>query len=754
MEIHKCIGCMEDCKEYPCPKCGYDPKTQPQAEYALKPETILNGKYLVGRVLGQGGFGITYIGWDLTFGRKVAIKEYYPSGQVSRAPGTTELTWYTSDRAVSARRAGMEIFLREAQKMAKVEGIPGVVRIRDIFHNNQTAYIVMDYVEGETLKQRLKKTGPMTWDQSKEIFRSAIRSMEKVHKAGLIHRDLSPDNLMLTPAGKVMILDLGAAKDLSRNSGVSSMKVAKSGFSPWEQYTQSGASGPWTDVYAMAATIYYTLTGNMPPTAMDRQDKDTLEWNAPNLLALPPQVLRTLKKAMALGIRDRIQSMQDLEAGLYMQTTDAVTGEVKPVPSKKKKILAIVAAAVIVVGAAAWMTLVRPAMAYSSAAALMKEGKYAEAAQAYDKLGNYRDSKDQAEAARQEQSNAERYDAAKKLMDAGEYAEAAEGFRALGDYKDSKKNAEDADSRYQYQLGTELKEQGKYLQAARAFDQSSYDDSEDQSEDCVTEFWISQMHILAAGDTFSVAQYSDGTFATAGDNSYGQCDLDDWTDIIALSAGFDFTVGLRKDLTVVAKGHNYAGQCNVSDWSKIVMISTGSNHTLGLRADGTVAATGYDDSGQVSGVADWEDIVAVAAGNAISVGLKMDGTVVAAGKIGTGWGDVSQWEDIVAIGAGEQIILGVHSDGTVVAVGANTYNQCNVEDWTDVVAVDAGYSFSVGLRSDGTLVTAGNTSSYGLEDWTDVKEISAGNFQVLGLQNNRVICGGYNSNGQCDIQDW
>ena len=754
MEIHKCIGCMEDCREYPCPKCGYDPKTQIQAEYALKPETILNGKYLVGRVLGQGGFGITYIGWDLVFDRKVAIKEYYPSGQVSRSPGTTELTWYTSDRAVSARSAGMEIFLREAQKMSKVEDIPGVVRIRDIFPNNQTAYIVMDYIEGETLKQRLQRTGPMTWEQSKEIFRSAIRSMEKVHKAGLIHRDLSPDNLMLTPAGAVMILDLGAAKDLSSNSGVSSMKVAKSGFSPWEQYTQSGTSGPWTDVYAMAATIYYTLTGKMPPTAMDRQDKDTLEWNAPNLLSLPPQVLRTLKKAMALGIRDRIQSMQDLEAGLYMQTTNAVTGEVRSVPSRKKKLLPIAAAAVILVGTAVWMTLIRPAVAYSAAAALMKDGKYSEAAQIYDKLGNYKDSKDQADVAHQEQTKVERYDAAKNMMDAGKYAEAADAFQALGDYKDSEKNAEDAASRYQYQLGTELKKQGKYLQAARAFIQSSYDDSEDQAGDSIVEFWSSQMHILAAGDTFSVAQYSDGTFATAGANGYGQCDLDDWTDIIALSAGYDFTVGLREDLTVVAKGHNYMGQCDVSDWSDIVMISAGSYHTMGLRADGTVVATGYDNDGQVSGVSDWEDIVAIAAGNQISVGLKLDGTVVAVGLIGSSWGDISQWEDIVAIGAGEKIILGVHSDGTVVAVGANTYNQCNVEDWTDVVAVDAGYDFSIGLCSDGTVVAAGDISNYGFEDWTDISEISAGNFQVLGLKNNKVVCGGYNTDGQCDIQDW
>ena len=213
MELNKCLGCMEDFQGYPCPKCGFDPQQIRGNEYALPPQTILAGKYLVGRVLGQGGFGITYIGWDIALERKVAIKEYYPNGQANRTPGTRVLTWYTSDNALQARQAGMEMFLKEARKMAKIEDISGIVKIKDLFRENETAYIVMDYVEGETLKARLQKTGPMSWEQASTIFHPAIRAMEEVHKVGLIHRDLSPDNLMLTPEGKVKILDLGAAKD-------------------------------------------------------------------------------------------------------------------------------------------------------------------------------------------------------------------------------------------------------------------------------------------------------------------------------------------------------------------------------------------------------------------------------------------------------------------------------------------------------------------------------------------------------------
>ena len=323
MELNKCMGCMEDIVEYPCSKCGFDPRQAGNAEYALPVETILAGKYLVGRVLGQGGFGITYIGWNLAMERKVAIKEYYPSGQVSRQPGTQQLTWYTSESARFAQESGMEMFLKEARKMAKVEDISGIVKVKDLFRENGTAYIVMDFVEGETLKNRLKQTGPMSWKQAKEIFRPAIQTMEKVHQAGLIHRDISPDNVMLTPTGDVKILDLGAAKDLNINSGASSMQVAKSGFSPLEQYVHRGSSGPWTDVYAMAATIYYAITGTLPPNAIDRLSCDTLSWTEPKLELLPAAARDALQKALTVQFKNRTQSMCELEKGLFSVETPA-----------------------------------------------------------------------------------------------------------------------------------------------------------------------------------------------------------------------------------------------------------------------------------------------------------------------------------------------------------------------------------------------------------------------------------------------
>ena len=362
MELSKCFGCMENFQGYPCPKCGYDPTKDKHMEYALPPETILAGKYMAGKVLGQGGFGITYIGWDIPLERKVAIKEYYPSGQVSRSPGTRALTWYSSEQSQHARQDGMQMFLKEARKMVKADSIPGVVRVLDLFQENGTAYIVMEFVEGETLKARLLRDGSMDWETAKKIFRPVISAMEQVHAFGLIHRDLSPDNIMLLPDGSVKILDLGAAKDLSINSGASSMQVAKSGFSPLEQYIQRGGSGTWTDVYSMAATIYYTLTGTLIPGAVERLEKDTISWDFSALNRLPAQAQEALKKALAVQVKDRTQTMEALEKGLFAEPVKVQPKPVvekkapagsgtqtqKPETPKKKKLWPWVAAAVVV----------------------------------------------------------------------------------------------------------------------------------------------------------------------------------------------------------------------------------------------------------------------------------------------------------------------------------------------------------------------------------------------------------------------
>ena len=264
-----------------CSECGRPYGSVETEPFALKPGTILDGKYLVGEMLGQGGFGITYIGFDLLLEQKVAIKEYYPmsTGMVSRENSTT-VVWSSAVMQKSGMEKGFDSFLKEARKMAKLGGISGVVGVKSVFIQNETAYIVMDFIEGETLLKKLQREGPMDYGTCISLMTPIMQALVEVHKHGIIHRDISPDNIMVQSDGKLILLDLGAAKDLDiqgKDGNVqSSQMVAKHGFSPVEQYGQAGKIGPWTDVYAMAATIYYCCTGVLPPSATDRMIEDTL----------------------------------------------------------------------------------------------------------------------------------------------------------------------------------------------------------------------------------------------------------------------------------------------------------------------------------------------------------------------------------------------------------------------------------------------------------------------------------------------
>ena len=264
-----------------CPECGRAYGSANAETFALKPGTILEGKYLVGEMLGQGGFGITYIGFDLLLEQKVAIKEYYPmsTGMVSRE-GHSTVVWSSAMMGKTGTQKGFDSFLKEARKMAKLGGIPGVVGVKSVFIQNETAYIVMDFIEGETLLKKLQKNGPMDFDSCIRLMTPIMQSLAEVHKHGIIHRDISPDNIMVQPDGKPVLLDLGAAKDLDIQGKDGSIQttqmVAKQGFSPIEQYRKNASVGPWTGVYSMAATIYYCCTGVLPPSATDRMIEDTL----------------------------------------------------------------------------------------------------------------------------------------------------------------------------------------------------------------------------------------------------------------------------------------------------------------------------------------------------------------------------------------------------------------------------------------------------------------------------------------------
>lgn len=299
-----------------CDDCAKKPKFQEYkpSVHHLPLGTVLKDQYLVGRVLGEGGFGITYIGCDMSLDMKVAIKEYYPVG-LSMRQSTMSLNVSSFTGAVDSFEKGKEKFLNEARVMARLIKQSEVVSVIDYFEENNSAYIVMEYIEGTTLKKQTELRGGRI--HSKELFamlEPMFGALQTVHDAGLIHRDISPDNLMIEN-GKLRLIDFGCARDVSENSETQTITL-KHGYAPLEQYQRKG-QGPWTDVYAFAASIYYCLTGQIPERAVDRISEDCI---------IPPRKLHAditeqQEKSimLALGVRptDRFQSMKEFHSSLY-----------------------------------------------------------------------------------------------------------------------------------------------------------------------------------------------------------------------------------------------------------------------------------------------------------------------------------------------------------------------------------------------------------------------------------------------------
>ncbi|MBQ9617598.1 MAG: serine/threonine protein kinase, partial [Oscillibacter sp.] len=283
----------------------------------LPPGSLLNhGKYRVERVLGRGGFGVTYLALDQTLGLRVAVKECLPNSAAWRNSSGASVQWGLSP---PEQEAALENFVKEARKMAKIDQIPGVVRVREYFYDNKTAYIVMDYVDGETLAQRLRRTGSMSAAECFALLSPVMDALALAHKRGLVHRDISPNNIMIESGGeKVWLLDLGAAKDMGKRAFASNVSngtqiIGTPGYTPLEQYDPDGKIGPWTDIYALSATFFRCMTGQSPPPSTSRAMKDEI----PELLRpAPGKVGAALRKGLAQNPEERYQSITELRGAL------------------------------------------------------------------------------------------------------------------------------------------------------------------------------------------------------------------------------------------------------------------------------------------------------------------------------------------------------------------------------------------------------------------------------------------------------
>lgn len=323
MDINKiCPGCMKEIENREsaaaCPNCGYNLKNIGAEPHQLQPFTILAGKYLVGKVIGEGGFGISYLGIDLNLEIPVAIKEFYPNGFVTRESNHSTRVSLYSGKNESDVNKWREGFINEARNLAKFSNLNGIVEVRDFFNENNTAYIVMEFIDGITLKQYLKQNGgKIPVDKTFEMMKPVIKSMSKVHDAGMIHRDISPDNIMITKFGGMKLLDFGAARDFAGNAEKSLSIMLKPGYAPEEQYRSRGKQGPWSDVYALTATIYKCITGITPVESMERMRQDSLK--SPKELGIKISDIQdaAIRQGMAVYAENRFQSMDALYAALY-----------------------------------------------------------------------------------------------------------------------------------------------------------------------------------------------------------------------------------------------------------------------------------------------------------------------------------------------------------------------------------------------------------------------------------------------------
>ena len=306
-----CKNCFEEITVMPCPHCGYNGELPEKGEI-LSQGTILNGRYMLGKVLGHGGFGITYLGYDLNFEFKVAIKEYYPDGLCTRTRDSHTVHSYSGE-ATDNYQYGKSKFIDEGKTMAKLSEIAAIVNVKDYFMQNNSAYLVMEYLEGITLKDYLKSksANKISWEETKEIILPVIRALSDVHKIGIIHRDISPDNIFITNKGQVKLLDFGAARFAMSEKSKSLSVILKQGYAPPEQYSSKGKQGVWTDVYALCATIYRCLTGKPPEESIDRMGGEKLD-SISNYAQIPAHIERAIIKGLNISYEDRFNHIDEL----------------------------------------------------------------------------------------------------------------------------------------------------------------------------------------------------------------------------------------------------------------------------------------------------------------------------------------------------------------------------------------------------------------------------------------------------------
>lgn len=324
MEQNYCFYCMNVKQAEPCSYCGKAGLYEAPVHH-LRPGTVLRDKYLIGKALGEGGFGITYIGRDLTLDMRIAIKEYFPKGCSNRNHNFTNEVTLTQGSRFDDYEENMRRFLSEARSLARFSEEPGIVGVRDFFQENGTAYIVMEYLDGITLRNYITQNGPIPVETLLQMMDPILQALSGIHRQGLIHRDISPDNIMMLKNGRLKLLDFGNARDVAGDKTLTI--VLKRGYAPEEQYRARGEQGPWTDVYALCATLYHCITGKVPAESIERLLGGELKTPSQLGIQIPENIENALMQGMTIKHQDRIQTIDALRSALLDQSF-GITGPI------------------------------------------------------------------------------------------------------------------------------------------------------------------------------------------------------------------------------------------------------------------------------------------------------------------------------------------------------------------------------------------------------------------------------------------
>lgn len=314
-----CPGCMQHLKDSntTCPHCGY-PEKRLTVKDSLPIFSILAGKYLLGAPLGKGGFGITYIAMHLPDEKIVAIKEFFPANLAVRDTDNETVVPADDTKAVYYR-TGMKSFSEEGRILYLLSDIEHVVHVAEQIQANNTTYLVMEYVPGISLKKYMKQQQKLFSEQETlTLMQPILLALQAMHQKGILHRDISPENLILSPSNTLTLIDFGAARTFSRSDDDNLTVILKRGYAPEEQYHSNSRQGPWTDLYAVCAVMYQMLTGILPQEASARAEEDHLTpVSRIEGLSLSPSTCAALEKGLQMDPMERYPDIGALMKVLY-----------------------------------------------------------------------------------------------------------------------------------------------------------------------------------------------------------------------------------------------------------------------------------------------------------------------------------------------------------------------------------------------------------------------------------------------------